>query len=61
MDCSGTIVSLRVDAESEETVTIEGRAVPRADVARFVTVGRDRFAVLLPSAAEAHGLSWHDD
>lgn len=53
-------VSLYIERSDEETVTLEGRVIPRRDVLRIVQVGSGDYATLTEEVARKHGL-WEED
>lgn len=53
------MISLYIEKSDAESVTLEGRKVPRSDVARFIKVGREDFATLTLEAAGKHNLLEH--
>ncbi|WP_299109714.1 hypothetical protein [uncultured Bradyrhizobium sp.] len=55
-----TTVSLFIERSDEETVTLEGRVIPRRDVLRIVQVGSGDYATLTEETATRHGL-WDED
>ncbi len=53
------MISLYIERQDADSVTLEGRRVPVSDVARFVMVGRERFATITSAVARRHGLDTH--
>jgi hypothetical protein len=53
------MISLYIERQDAESVTLEGRKVPMADVLRFAKVGREEFATLTEEAARRHDL-WEE-
>lgn len=53
------MISLYIERQDAESVTLEGRKVPISDVSRFIMVGRERFATISAAVAQRHGLDTH--
>lgn len=50
------MTSLYIERQDAACVTLEGRRVPRAEVARFIKVGREDFATITDDVARRYGL-----
>ncbi len=53
------MISIYIERQDADSVTLEGRKVPRSDVARFIKVGREDFATITSAVARRHGLDTH--
>lgn len=53
------MISLFIERQDAESVTLEGRKVPRSDVARIIKVGREDFATITEAVARRHELDTH--
>jgi len=54
------MISFYIEKHEENGVRLESRTVPNTDVARFIQVGSNEFAMLTEETAKRYGL-WEDD